>query len=150
MAFSISFLDEPLDDLNGAPGAWGRIELGDFQERFLANLSAWSVRDYETHWKEQLACLLTGAERIALITLFQRPADNAHLEWWALYREGKTVHAQNQIRIFEEHIVGPFSLECALNSLSDRQTVSDEGDKISEWQIEIGDIERFLASKVVG
>jgi hypothetical protein len=145
MAFSICFTNHAdyIDEDNGDRAAVGRITIGEFEENFHASLFEWEKQTYETQWLHSLERFLAGAKSEVLITFYVNPKDSSNLEWWALYRgEGDTVHVQNQL-LFYNQLDREFSVAEASSFLSDRRTVSEDGDPISEWHIALGDLESF-------
>jgi hypothetical protein len=145
MSFSIKFLNEPLlypfDDVN-TPAASGVLIIGDSKEGFVSSLYQWSKQQYETQWKQAVRILLEGNSKAALITEYLSPDAASHLQWWAMYREGETVYLQNHL-LFYDQLEKPFSIENPYESLQDRETISQEGQQISEWSVSILEIEQF-------
>jgi len=144
--FNIYLTNEVVPDTDpGVTAAYGKIQIGDYIETFTARLTLWRSDQYEQHWRAAIERLLKGADRSALITSYVEPTrvpDN-FLMWWPLYREGETVHVQNQL-LFFELLKESFSLENPWASVQSRRTVNDEGMKISEWSVAIGDFAEFL------
>ena len=143
--FSIGFTDEPLEypyDDTSIPAAPGRLVLGESAEEFLANLSAWAKSDYESHWRRELKTLLEGNPKVALVaSYYGNPASN--MEIWRVYRDGELVHFQNQI-LWYSTLPSGFEVLKLSQYIQDRAVVTQEGDRISEWDVPIRDIELFL------
>jgi len=148
MAFSIAFQDEPLcypyDDPSTA-AATGLIVLGDWREDFLASLYQWSKEDYERQWRFAIRSFLEGEKKSALITEFLPPEVASHLVWWPMYLVGETVFVQNHLLVYDQLSL-PFSLESVFSCVPERRTVSEEGQKISEWAVSLSDIRTFARS----
>lgn len=145
MAFSISFVNAPpeypYDDIS-AKAARGIIVVGDSTEEFLANLSEWTQREYREQWRRSIRRLLEGERKAVLITTFSSPTVASHLEWWALYREGEDVFAQNQLLFFDD-LDAQFDPSRAVEFLRERQTKNEEGLAISEWRVSMDDLRAF-------
>jgi len=143
--FSIGFTDEPVEypyDGTNIPAAPGRLVLGKSTEEFLANLSVWAKSDYESHWTRELKTLLEGKLKIALVvSYYGNPASN--MEIWRVYRDGELVHFQNQI-LWYSTLPHGFEVLKLSQYIQDRAVVTAEGNRISEWDVSIGDIELFL------
>jgi hypothetical protein len=66
------------------------------------------------------------------------------VEWWILYKEGNKLYIQNEMLFGEvyQKLVGDkiFNAQTCYNFIEPRKTYSEEGDKISEWSIDIADL----------
>jgi hypothetical protein len=148
MAFMILFTDEsneyPGD--GSTPWAVGRIVAGELDESFRSNLYDWDKHAYESQWLQSLERLLKGDEKAVLITSYVHQRAVSNLEWWALYR-GKcdTVHVQNHLPWFDQQLKREFSVADASKFLRDRVTVNEDGNRLSEWDVPLKDIELFVA-----
>ncbi len=149
--FEILIKDEglPVSDSSGERVAVGEITIGDFRETFVSGLSLWAREQYELHWLKALERLAGGADRSALITDYVEPAahviSESYLVWWPLYRETDTILVQNQLLFFHQWSQ-PFSAACFWESVQNRRTVNEEGQKISEWGTTVQEIRAFLDS----
>jgi hypothetical protein len=145
MGFSIAFENEPLcypyDD-PATPAASGLIVLGTKREGFLASLFEWRVEDYERQWKQAISVLLNEKSKAALITTYGSPRFATHLEWWPMYLVDDTVFFQDHL-LFYDQLPGQFSVDRALSFLRDRNTVDEEGRRISEWEVPLAEVEAF-------
>lgn len=145
MAFSISFIDVPLErpyEDASTKAARGLIVLGDWKEEFLANLGEWTQVEYRQHWTRSIQRLVQGETKAVLITTFSSPEIASHLEWWALYRAGEQVVVQNQLVFFAD-LEGEFDANRAVQFLKDRETENARGDRISEWSVPMDDLRAF-------
>jgi hypothetical protein len=145
--FSIGFTDEPLEypyDDTGIPAAPGRLVLGKSIEEFLANLSLWAKSDYESHWTRELKALLEGKPKVALVVSYNDPKASSNLEIWRVYRDGEWLHFQNQLPWYSD-LPKEFEISEMSRYIQDREVVTAEGNRISEWEVAIRDIELFLA-----
>jgi CdiI N-terminal domain len=143
-AFYIALSEDHLEP-DGEAVALGSLKLGEFQEGFHASLSHWDQSRYRSQWKEALERLVKGEERSALITSMYDPATANFITWWPLYRSGNSVHAQNHF-LFMDELQQPFDELNPYKSVLQRETISEDGDRLSEWTINLSDIEEFLAT----
>ncbi len=143
MPFKISFANEP-NSYTDKDSTWaiGQIVAGELDEEFHADLGQWDKQEYESQWLHSLEAFLEGDQKAVLFTNCVNQKGRVDLEWWALYRDGDTVHVQNHLpfRRFDR----PFSVANASNFLQDRTTVTEDGDRISEWDIPLTAIELFV------
>ena len=142
--FAIAFLSrEPEIQEEGWPALWGQITLGEYVERFLAPVDEWTPEQYQRQWWKAAERLL-GGESAAFVTAPWQ-------SWWAMWPEGENA-------IVQEHLLTPgrvaqLALGPALLAggahhqlVATRETCSDEGDRISEWQVRIDDVQQWLRS----
>jgi hypothetical protein len=71
------------------------------------------------------------------------PELGSYLEWWAMFREGNDVFIQNQMLIYAR-LDAKFSVQKAVDFLKDREVFTEEGQHMSEWSVNIIEIQRFL------
>ena len=144
--FSISFSDEPLEypfDDSSIPAAPGKLVLGKSEEEFLANLSLWNKADYKSHWSHELKALVGGNSKVALIVSYDDPKAASNMEIWRVYRNGEWVHFQNQLLPYSS-LPDDFDVSSMSRYIQDRATTTANGDRISEWEVALRDIELFL------
>jgi hypothetical protein len=147
MQFSICFLDEPLYLEDGAaPAAHGLLSIGNFREAFYSSLAHWSQEQYRKQWCEAILAIVNGATKSALIVDFPTPDTASHLEWWPIYRVNDTCYLQDHLLFFDQ-LTEPFSPDLPIGSLKDRETVSENGDPISEWSVPLSELDQFLRSE---
>lgn len=84
----------------------GEIQIDDFKESFLSDLSFWSKSDYERHWSQASRALDDGSP-VILITSITDPARSNFFRSWACYP------AEGEL-IFQEHILFLEELESHL------------------------------------
>ena len=118
--------------------------LGNYQEQFLSSLYKWSKKDYERQWHSAIDTLLRGGEKAALFTEYLGP-EAGRLRWWKLYRVNTTVFFQEQI-LFYDQLAELFNLERAFDYIGDRQTITADGERISEWSVSLAGIVAFAAT----
>jgi hypothetical protein len=121
----------------------GLIIIGDFEERFEASLSYWSVKDYQRHWWQALERIKAGEIKSSLITNMYDPQTANFILWWPLYRDGQDVFVQNHVVPMDE-INGTFDPVNPYVHVRDRETVNEDGKRISEWKTTVAEIEDYL------
>lgn len=144
--FSISLTNDPLEypyDDESISAAPGMLIFGESQEEFLANLALWGKSDYESHWRHELKTLIEGASKIALVVSYNDPRAASNLEIWRAYRDGDWVHFQNQF-VWYSSLPKGFDVSQMSSYVDDRVTTTADGDRISEWDVALRDIEVFL------
>jgi hypothetical protein len=121
---------------------YGTIQIGDFNEMFTASLSDWAPEHYERQWQEAAQRLVDGELKSAFVTSFLLPSNSFYFVWWPCYRSGETVYVHNQLRLYEQ-IQSPFCVEALYDYVPDRETVNEDGMKISEWQMPLEWVRAF-------
>jgi hypothetical protein len=150
-SFFIGFTDDPLEypyDDSNIPAAPGRLVRENVQRSFLANLSLWSRSDYKSHWVSELKALVGANPKVALVVSNNNPKASSNLEIWRVYRDGEWARFQNQLPRYNDLPHG-FEISKMSQYIQDRVVITAEGNKISEWDVPIRDIELFLRSNVV-
>lgn len=62
---------------------------------------------------------------------------------WPLYRRKEKVYVQNSI-IFLDRLEGGFDPGRPWEFIEARQSVDEDGNRVSEWETEISEVEKFL------
>jgi hypothetical protein len=116
----------------------GLIHIGDFSESIYVPLDYWSRQDYERQWKEGLERIKTH-DTSCLVATIHDPKIRKFVDWWVLYKEGKTIFVNNEmIHDCEyEKLIGdkPFNLETCYNFIEPRVTMTENGHKVSTWSV---------------
>jgi hypothetical protein len=144
--FKIELTDKPLEypfDDPIIPAAPGELTLGKHTEEFLANMSLWDRSAYESHWLSELRALCEGNPKVALIVSYDDPKASSNLEIWRAYLDGQWVHFQNQLLWYGDIPAG-FEISKISQYIPDRAIMNAEGERYSEWDVDIRDIELFL------
>jgi CdiI N-terminal domain len=113
--------------------------MDDFEERFLVQLDYWTPEDYRRQWREGAQRIADGLRLSCLIT--QMPTQimtNDQVIAWTLYRLDET-----DVAVRQEFLPGVDS-GSPYSSLSDYE----RDDEISEWHIDVADLEKFAADSV--
>lgn len=144
MSFSIEFLEEPVLDLRpDEKAAYGMLTIGAFQERFVVPLGFWEVAHYRKHWRDSLTRITESRLTSCLITAMYDPSKANFIHWWPLYPDADLVRIQNQL-LFLRDLREPFDVRNPFRFIPPRETVSDEGEPISEWVVTLEEIMWFL------
>ncbi len=134
MSFSISIIDAK--DEYGM----GRILLGGFSEEFELSFQFWKAFDYQKHWSESIRRVVDDELDSCLITSITDPATANFFFWWPIYRiSNEKIAVQNQI-FFLDECHHAFDITNPYLHIRPRRTTSDEGCKISEWQVPIASL----------
>lgn len=135
--FDIAFIrDQPELDDEGQPILWGRVDLGDYSERFTAPLGLWQRADYERHWLDAARRLLGESDRTAFFTW-------AYGMWWTMWREGNRVFVHEELMVPERYS-GPYDGVVPYHIIGDRVTDCEHEHPISEWEIALDDLRAFV------
>lgn len=138
--FHIGFLANPSADTQLL---MGKISIDEFREEFQAELAYWSVSDYQQSWLGAIRRLLDGAEASCLVTSITDPETANFIVTWPLYRENETVFIQNKL-LFLDELDEKFSPGEPWQSVSPRQTLNEDGMKISEWTVRLSDMRAYV------
>jgi len=142
MQFNISFLNRKIKRNNEL----GSITMGDFTEDLIIPTSRWSKEDYERQWAEALHSLMEKDEAsTALITEIYPQGTAVYVNTWPIYRIGGDIYVQNRLIILDDY--PEFAPENLQDYVHERETISEDGDSLSEWKLSVGDIKTWLESK---
>ena len=140
--FDIYLTDEVVPESDGH-AVYGKIQIEDYSETFVASMVGWTRAQYEQHWREACQRLIRDGKESALISSNEEPSWSEFLVWWPLYRDGDVVYVRNELMIYAQ-LTEHFSIGNPWASIRKRKIVNDEGLKISEWETTIQSIERYL------
>ena len=121
---------------------WGRITLGTFRDEFEVPLFDWAPGDYAAQWLDAAERLVAGAPAVVFLTHMMHPTADYHMGWPA-WLDGDRVLIQERLFLAEQ-LGGPFDLEHPEVHLGPRLEVSDEGHRIPQWIVSLGDVAAFL------
>lgn len=135
-SFCIEFIPGEISTFsNGEKAKNARISIGSFNEVFSVPLSYWTEKEYEQQW-------IAGLDRIVLestscfVTGMRDPENANFIFIWSMYREGEMVYFQNNI-LFLDELGEPFDESNIYRYIPSRETINDEGEKISEWSLQL-------------
>jgi len=146
MSLMIALTDDPVTYSEGSSQAtYGTVKINDFQERFSAPMGYWSRSDYKAQWRKSIEELLNtpGNATSALVVTMHDPRHANFITCWPLYKEGKTVYVHNNL-LFLDKLPRPFKIEDVGSYVGRRETVSEDGEKISEWVTDVDDLKECL------
>jgi hypothetical protein len=109
----------------------------------------WSKEDYESQWRRAIKTLLTDRDRSALITTYGSPEVATHLEWWPMYAQEEIVSVQDHL-LFYDQLTSKFSIPNAFSFIRSRKTKDEEGNAVSEWRVNLAEIEGFAGAISLG
>ena len=121
----------------------GEIRIGEFRERFEVALEFWREADYREQWIQALRSCCIDKKESALITSITSPQTANFVFWWLLYPLSDEVVIQNQILMLDQ-LQAPFKLECPWEHIPIRNTLTEDGDEVSEWSVAYSDLQDFL------
>ena len=135
--FDLTFVRvEPQRQEEGWDALEGEIIVGGHRERFLAALDPWERTDYERHWIDAARRLVEGADRTAFIT-------SAFQFWWPMWQVGPKVVVHEQL-LWAEPIASVFDPADPYRAIGERVSTTEDGDKVSEWELSLADIHDFV------
>jgi hypothetical protein len=118
--------------------ALGEIWINDLKETFESSIVFWSPEKYYKQWQEGLErCLMNKTS--CLFTNMLNPQNANFLRLWALYPLNKKVFLQEQI-YFLDSLPFLFNLERPYQLIKQFETINEEGDEISTWEIARHDV----------
>ncbi|MGW7350327.1 hypothetical protein [Streptomyces sp. NPDC054784] len=109
------------------------------------DLSVWCVADYRRHWRRALRRLGGSGESAVSCLIFSvaEPESGNFVFCWPLYREGDLVVVQNSV-IFLDELNPAFDPDRPWLSVGPRESVDEDGNKISEWFTGMSQIDRSI------
>jgi hypothetical protein len=123
----------------------GSLIIGNFKEDFLASLSYWGRENYLSQWRESILRLLNGKNNSAVVTAMYDPEKANFIFWWVMYLIEECVHIQNHV-LFLEQLDHPFDENDIYQFIPPRETHTSDGEPISEWVVNISDLEGCFRS----
>jgi hypothetical protein len=141
--FDIAFTD---DDSTHSNSLRGKIRLGEFVEAFESSLQFWTRQDYEKQWVNGVRRVVLEHSDSCLISSLTDPENSNFIFWWPIYIDGDKAIFHNQV-LFINECQHKFDASQPSRSLHPRETVDEDGNKISEWFVQIADLEEWLQSK---
>lgn len=104
---------------------FGRITVGDFSEKFACHDVDVAVDAFPAVWKARLASLLNGEQAVALV--------HDPRFAWIVYRVSDICYIQQRLAI-----------NGCFKQIPSRQTVSEDGERISEWPVPLNAVAQFV------
>jgi len=125
----------------------GRIQIGSWSEPFVCDTEYWSSSEYIRHWRDSIGRIVGRSQKSALLVSMGDPERMNFLRWWAMYRDGDTVVFQEQMFFLRSPHDRTFSAQSIETFVSERKTMSDDGDSVSEWSIPVEALAEFLGQE---
>ena len=113
----------------------GQIQIDEFVESFHSDFSFWSKADYEKHWLKASEELALG-NSVSFITSITDPAKANFINTWTCYVVNNELIFQENL-LFLNDIPFKFNLTDAHKNVLPYESVSEDGDEISEWHTKI-------------
>ena len=134
---AISNKPEMIDNI---PSVWGEITIENFKETFVIPLEYWNIEDYQKQWKEGIERIKKNSKS-CFVASIQDPCKAPYLNWWPMYKRGKTIYIQNHMlhgKYYKKKIGSQvFTPETCYNFIPYRTTKEIDGMKPSEWKVEL-------------
>ncbi|MDF7802095.1 hypothetical protein P4C99_21670 [Pontiellaceae bacterium B1224] len=138
MTFKIDIIDEDKD--------LGEIQIGDFIESFEVCPCYWNHQKYKEKWIENIELLLTGeVSACCLTTWMHKPNSDDNYRGWILYREKEHIFI-HEVLFWHPGNVPTFDQNENIISIPLRETEDEEGNEISEWEVDLQSIQEYIKS----
>ncbi|MDR0996936.1 MAG: hypothetical protein LBL69_04645 [Zoogloeaceae bacterium] len=125
----------------------GQLILGNSVELFPLFTHFWSFDEYRKHWVSALERIFEGYASSALITEMHTPDSNPCLTWWPIYKVNEEVVVFHEQVLLFDGLPKKFGKAFDLSSIFDfidPYDAKEDGGKVSEWKVEISELEKFL------
>lgn len=123
----------------------GKLEIGGFSEGFHAPISHWDRKQYLSQWMKGFEAILEDSNKSAFITAMYDPTKANFIFWWVMYLVGSDVYIQNHVLLMDE-LDEPFDEFDFQKFVPERETVTEDGEPISEWKVSIDDVRQALVT----
>lgn len=144
--FSIEFTGEEMM-MNNEKVANGKITIGNFSEEFNASLEYWSKESYVAQWHSAISRLLENNSPVGIVTNMYDPKWANFIIWWVFYPVYEKVYIQNKI-LFIDQLKKEFDESNLSSHIENRETITEEGEKISEWITTKMDLDAFVKKSI--
>jgi len=124
--------------------AVGKIQIGSFSETFEVALNYWRQPDYRRQWYTGIKRIVDGSTTSCLITSIVDPSTANFIHWWPIYRVDEEVVFQNHLLFMDAIAGGQFQDTDPYRFVPERETVSDDGESVSEWVAPLQSLKQFL------
>ncbi len=151
--FKINILTDRPEIIRDERSHIGEIVIGNFEEIFQIPLCFWRLIDYKKQWKSALEHIKTHDSSCFIVSIHAtaknliNDPDDLDLQLFILYKVGNKIFIQNRffgwLRLRETRKIKklpPFDAKSCYSYLPPRETVTPEGEKISEWSISVSDL----------
>jgi hypothetical protein len=113
----------------------GEIQIDSFVESFDSDQSFWSQQQYKEQWKSASTRLKQGLPSL-FITSITEPENSNFIRTWVCYPIDGELVFQERI-LFLDELEIPFNIENPHQNIDPYNSISDDGDPISEWRTKI-------------
>jgi hypothetical protein len=120
------------------------IIIGGFTERLHIPISYWSLEDYKKNWISSLAQGIDNKKHSALAVSMHEPDFTNFIFVWVVYYHGDVACIQNKIIFLDE--CQNFTPDTINDFIGERETINEDGMKVSEWATNLNSIITFLSS----
>lgn len=121
----------------------GKITIGEYWEFFDAPCSFWNRDDYLRQWEDGLSRIVADVSPSALVTGIDNYPLSTVLSRWVMYRTGETIFFRDQL-ILAQDLQTSFDPQNVYGSIGPRSPVTEDGQEISEWSLDVSAIVQFL------
>ncbi|OOF44702.1 hypothetical protein BKK51_08495 [Rodentibacter trehalosifermentans] len=143
--FGIFFKNENLSFDNGyGKHILAYIKLGNYVEELHIPIDYWGAKEYINSWISSLVEGLETQKHSVLITSMHESNSINFINSWIVYYDKENAFIQNKI-IFTGDIPN-FDISKINSYIGDRETVNEDGFKISEWLVKKKDVIDFYDS----
>ena len=109
----------------------GVIKIDGFEEAFESALSYWSQAQYEANWL-QASVTISRGKSACFITSITNPEHSNFVRTWACYPiNGKLVF--QECILFLDELEPPFNINSPHLNVQPYESLSEDGEQISEW-----------------
>ena len=136
-------LSDEIAEFEGEQVLRGVLHISSSSEYFHAPVSYWDREKYLSQWRQGLNLILRGCSKSAFLTTMYDPATANFIFWWVMYLVGSEVHIQHHI-LFMEDLNEAFSENDFSRFVPERETMTEDGDAISEWKVSVEDVHGAL------
>lgn len=116
----------------------GKIKIGDYSESIYIPVNFWSIEDYKKQLTAGLERLKTHDKSCFVVTIHD-PNIRPFIDMWVMYKIDDMVYVQNErymAEVYDELIGGKlFNSHTCYDFIEPRQTMTEDGYKISEWSV---------------
>jgi hypothetical protein len=110
-------------------------------EYFQASLDHWTIQQYTESWRTQLAKIARGGPVAVLLTSVHDPRSANFFRGWTVYNPGDgSLYLQDGL-FFTDDLPAGWTLADPSTFAEARETVTEEGHRISEWKMEPADLD---------
>ena len=144
--FYIKVIEPDENDENDDNYALAEICIEDFKEEFQIDVSCFSIEDYQLDWINELKKLISKKVQTILLLAWRFPGNiDCYRRGWIFYNINDEIFIQDRLfsNEFDDIKFDDYGKPL---SLPTREALTDEGEKISEWQTSLNSIKNFVST----